>query len=347
MSNKIKLNVTMKCKADSYRQANNLCIVEEVVPIPDADFLEMATYPCRDNPHITLHKDSMFADSSAMHCVLFIAAKQGDGFLVESEGYDYARYSQYISHAADIVAGQAIRLNGENKHTLETAVAARLNDIIEGMKGASDFCVSYEQFVSDSKIAECVIDCAKQLTQSRPEFAGLTIDSGNGFVEFGQAKLKTVRLISPLRVTTYDQDSGNDENLSMTHAACYRHYINSAISEYMEDEEKERGLMHWYGETDPLNNKVYSAFPSVEVIDRKLTGVTTLRVRGELTGEEQKALNEYLTGQYADGWGEGFEQQEISTGDRDCPEIYVSFWNPDDFEFTVEDEQQPEQGLSM
>ncbi len=347
MSDKIKLDVTMNCKADSYRQANNLCIVEEVVPIPDADFLEMAAYPCRDNPHITLHKDSMYADSIAMHCVLFIAEKQGDGFLVESEGYDYARYSQYIPHAADIVAGQAIRLNGDNKNTLETAVAGRLADIIDEMKGANDYCLSYEQFMSDEKIAECVIDCAKQLTQSRPEFESLTIDSGNGFVEFGQAKLKTVRLISPLRVTTYDQDSGSDENLSMTHAACYRHYINSAISEYMEDEEKERGLMHWYGENDSLNNKVYSAFPSVEVIDRKLTGVTTLRVHGELTNEEQNALNEYLIGQYADGWGEGFEQQEISTGDRDCPEIYVSFWNSEEFEFTVEDEPQPAQDLSM
>ena len=233
----------------------------------------------------------------------------------------------------------------ENK--LETAVAGRLADIIDEMKGANDYCLSYEQFMSDEKIAECVIDCAKQLTQSRPEFSGLSIDLGNGFVEFGQAELKTVRLISPLRITTYDEDYGNDESLSMTHAACYRHYINSAISEYMMDEEKERGLMNWYDRSDSINNKVYSAFPSVEKIDGKLMGVTTLRVRGELTNEEQNALNNYLSGQYSDGWGEGFEQREIETGDRDCPEIYVSFWNPEDFELTVENAPQPEQGLSM
>ena len=189
-----------------------------------------------------------------------------------------------------------------NDKTLETAVAGRLADIIEEMKGADDYCISYEQFMSDSSIAECVIDCAKQLTQSRPEFSGLTIDLGNGFVEFGQTELKTVRLISPLKVKTYDQDSGCDDSLSMTHAACYRHYINNAISEYMMDEERERGLMNWYDGAIALNNKVYSAFPSVEVIDRKLMGVTTLRIRGELTNEEQKALNDYLTGQYSDGY---------------------------------------------
>ena len=230
---------------------------------------------------------------------------------------------------------------------LENAVAIRLNEIIEEMKGADDYCISYEQFMSDEKIAECVIDYARRLIDTRSEFSGLTIDLGNGFVEFGQAELKTVRLISPLKVKTYDQDSGCDDSLSMTHAACYRHYINSAISEYMMDEERERGLMNWYDRSDSINNKVYSAFPSVEVIDRKLMGVTTLRIRGELTNEEQKALNDYLTGQYSDGWGEGFEQQEISTGDRDCPEIYVSFWNSEDFGFTVEDEPQPAQDLSM
>lgn len=230
---------------------------------------------------------------------------------------------------------------------LENAVAIRLNEIIEEMKGANDYCLSYEQFMSDSKIAECVIDCAKQLTQNRLEFAGLTIDSGNGFVEFGQTELKTVRLISPLQITTYDQDSGYDESLSMTHAACYRHYINNAISEYMMDEKRERGLMHWYDKPTSISNKVYSAFPSVEVIDGELNGVTTLRVRGELDNNELRELRNYLTGQYSDGWGEGFEQQEIKTGGRDCPEIYVSFWGAPGYELTVEDTPQQTQDLSM
>ena len=82
------------------------------------------------------------------------------------------------------------------------------------------------------------------------------------------------------------------------------------------------------------------------MIDRELMGVTTLRVRGELDSHELHELRDYLTGQYADGWGEGFEQQEIKTGDRDCPEIYVSFWNSHGFELTVEDAPQNDQTLS-
>ena len=105
--------------------------------------------------------------------------------------------------------------------------------------------------------------------------------------------------------------------------------------------------MHWYDKPTSISSKVYSAFPSVEVIDGELKGVTTLRVRGELDNHELHELREYLTGQYSDGWGEGFEQQEIKTGDRDSPEIYVSFWGARGYELTVEDAPQNDQTLSM
>ncbi|MBO6229417.1 MAG: hypothetical protein J6O50_02540 [Ruminiclostridium sp.] len=230
---------------------------------------------------------------------------------------------------------------------LETAVANALGDIIEEMKGADDYCLSYEQFMSDPGIAECVIDCAKQLTQSRPEFAGLTINSGNGFVAFGQEELKTVRLISPLKVSINEPEYDDQYDLSARQAVEYADLINGRIAAYIMDEERERGLMHWYDKPTSISSKVYSAFPSVEVIDGELKGVTTLRVRGELDNHELHELREYLTGQYSDGWGEGFEQQEIKTGDRDSPEIYVSFWGARGYELTVEDAPQNDQTLSM
>lgn len=89
-------------------------------------------------------------------------------------------------------------------------------------------------------------------------------------------------------------------------------------------EESERGLMQWYGDKDSVNEKVLSARPTVEVVDRELMGVLVCRVKGELTPAELDRLKDEMTGQMSDGWGEVAEQREIKTADG---ELYVSFWN--------------------
>lgn len=76
--------------------------------------------------------------------------------------------------------------------------------------------------------------------------------------------------------------------------------------------------------------KVLSAILSVELRDGELMGCTTVRLKEPLNDVEMKALQEYLRGQFSDGWGEGFEQWEIYTEDGT---LYVHFWNEDSFSF--------------
>lgn len=87
--------------------------------------------------------------------------------------------------------------------------------------------------------------------------------------------------------------------------------------------------MQYYHEDDSVRGKVVTAIPSVEVHGNKLCGCLTVELKEPLLDDEQTVLCNYISGQYSDGWGEGFEQREIDVGDG---KLYVHFWQDHDFE---------------
>ena len=145
-------------------------------------------------------------------------------------------------------------------------------------------------------------------------------------------ELKTLKLYMPLTVTTYDieNDYGDRETLNEPmelgnyEIVDYIDEILEAIGRDILPEEKERGLMRYYDEHDSLNGKVAKYEFSVEMVDDELMGVAILTLNDDLTYKELGKIKENVIGQAADGWGEGFEQREIST---DMGDVYISFWN--------------------
>ena len=72
---------------------------------------------------------------------------------------------------------------------------------------------------------------------------------------------------------------------------------------------------------------------SVEERDSELCACATVVVDEDLTEHGWNNLQDYITGQYSDGWGEGFEQRDIQVEDGI---LNVHFWQEDHFAFTVE-----------
>lgn len=98
-------------------------------------------------------------------------------------------------------------------------------------------------------------------------------------------------------------------------------------------------LMQYYHEDDSVRSKVVSAVPSAKICGNKLCGCLTVELREPLNEGEQAALCDYISGQYSDGWGEGFEQRDIRVDDGT---LAVHFWQEDGFEMTPEREMQQE-----
>ena len=107
----------------------------------------------------------------------------------------------------------------------------------------------------------------------------------------------------------------------------YADAVDEAVKKDIVDFDGE--LMQYYHDDDSVRSKVVSAVPSVEIHGNKLCGCLNVELRESLNEGEQAVLCDYISGQYSDGWGEGFEQRDIRVEDGT---LAVHFWQDHDFE---------------
>ncbi|MGE5630482.1 MAG: hypothetical protein ACM3TR_05205 [Caulobacteraceae bacterium] len=103
----------------------------------------------------------------------------------------------------------------------------------------------------------------------------------------------------PLKIITYPKgEYGLEDNpveITPAEAVAYEDAILAAIAKENRFFENDRGLAEYiHGEA--LNKKVYSLYPSVEIVDGELWGVMTAGLKECLSGEETSELLDFVTG---------------------------------------------------
>ena len=131
MSEKLIINANLLRKESEFRTKS--CVVEKAIAVPHAEFDELKRHPLRDHRLIAENADLMYCDNDDnYHCLLIYDEEQGDGLLIDSEGTSYARYSQYIPGAKELVDRQQsheITLTNSESSPLNTCVSMPSNSL--------------------------------------------------------------------------------------------------------------------------------------------------------------------------------------------------------------------------
>ncbi len=339
MADKLVLNTNLICKADRFEP--HKCTVEKVIEVSDTEFRKFIEHPEKRNYYLPKYKDLMGYYDDSYHGVLFVNMENGDGLLVNSEGYDYARYSQYIPNASDLIRQheQTAALDD-----LKTHMDCCIDRWLKQYENEGEFGISLTDLIDDSNLAEIFVDYASEMLYSDPriEYCELTQNS----IEVTKRELVETRLYCPLKIMIEDEYCCDLIEIDSANYIDYDFEINAHIREDLNSDEDavKRGLAAYFHDEN-LDKKVYSAVPRVETRGGDIYGVIAVRSYGELSKAEMIDLINDLTGSLADGWGEGYEQREIKLGDDTA---YISFWNSrDDYFLKPESEVFPEQKFNQ
>ncbi len=335
---KLKFNSTLNHKQSDYK--THEVIVEKVVTVYGRSFSELKDHPMRDNPYIAENRDLMYIDSDDIaHCLLLVDYDSGDGILVESEGSNYARKSQFIPNARALVESNELTSSERELHN----ELKRISDKIAELAHCGEKNFDFEELLdkSDLDLKSLLHDSVVTMLQEREDIQ--MAESHSIDVDFQpditvEAKpIQELTFYCPLHIvreydeSDYDWDEevmDEQEVIPSKYAVDCADEINKFIQDYSEPEEEHRGLMVYFDDNPAVNEKVFSAIPSVREIDGELMGVFECQITDELTDNELEDLRCHLTGQCSDGFFEGMEQHPIKTADYG--EIYVSFWNSED-----------------
>lgn len=357
--NKLKFNSTLNYKQSDYKTRE--IIVEKVITLYEESFLELKDHPLRDNPYIAQNRDLMYIDSNdTAHCLLMVDYDSGDGILVESEGSNYARKSQFIPNAEALIEISNLTLPERKLHRN----LKKIVDHIAELAHCGEKSFVFEELLekSDLDFKSLLRDSVTAMLKDREDIKFVKSQSIDADFQPDitvEAKpTQELTFYCPLKIArAVEGYSINDCTIIPSdQSIAYESYINEFLADFVLPEEENRGLMAYFDRNPAVKEKVFSAIPSVKKIDDELMGVIECQVIDGLSVNELEDLRSYLIGQLGDGWGESLEQRPVQTADHS--KIYVGFWNSDDswslqtaeemdFEQTEALSEEPQIGMTM
>ena len=95
------IRAELKCKQTGCEADH--CAVDKVIELPSQRFQQFSRALLADYDFIAENKNAIRHDDDSRHCLLILDAEGKDGFLVDPQGYNYARYSAFVPNARSLL----------------------------------------------------------------------------------------------------------------------------------------------------------------------------------------------------------------------------------------------------
>ena len=95
------IQAELKCKQTGCEA--DPCAVDKVIELPSPQFQQFSRALLADYDFIAENKNAVRHDEAARHCLLILDAEGTDGFLVDPQGHNYARYSAFVPNARSLL----------------------------------------------------------------------------------------------------------------------------------------------------------------------------------------------------------------------------------------------------
>ena len=95
------IRAELKCKQTGCEA--DPCAVDKVIELPSPRFQQFSRALLADYDFIAENKNAIRHDDTARHCLLILDAEGTDGFLVDPQGHNYARYSAFVPNARSLL----------------------------------------------------------------------------------------------------------------------------------------------------------------------------------------------------------------------------------------------------
>ena len=95
------IQAELKCKQTGCEA--DPCAVDKVIELSSPRFRQFSRALLADYDFIAENKNAIQRDENARHCLLILDAEGTDGFLIDPQGYNYARYSAFVPNARSLL----------------------------------------------------------------------------------------------------------------------------------------------------------------------------------------------------------------------------------------------------